>query len=166
MPLNEESGAIRINLRGREPNGVVEPGKEYRALEDDLREALWELRDVESGLPLVSEVLFTRDLVPKAADSPSMPDIFVTWNWTKRMDAVYSDRLGRIEMDFWPARTGDHHVDGFVLSNRPIAQGRNGRKRLGIGSRADDRHLAWHHASRRGRGSAFVETTAGETVAA
>jgi predicted AlkP superfamily phosphohydrolase/phosphomutase len=132
MPLNEETGAIRINLRGREPNGMVEPGEEAQALEQDLRQALLELRDVESNLPLVSNVQFSRDLAPEAVDKLSVPDIFVTWNRSKRMDAVHSERLGRIEMDFWPPRTGDHHVDGLVLANRPIVGGRNGREGISV----------------------------------
>jgi predicted AlkP superfamily phosphohydrolase/phosphomutase len=132
MPLNEETGAIRINLRGREPNGVVEPGKEAQALGQALREALLELRDVDSNLPLVSEVQFSRDLVPEAADSLSMPDMFITWNRTKRMNAVRSERLDRIEMSFWPARTGDHHVDGLVLTNRPMAQDTSSRSGVSV----------------------------------
>jgi len=125
MPLNEESGAIRINLRGREPNGLVAPGEEYEALVGELRDAFLDLRDTESGVPLVSEFLLTRDLVPEAMDSPMLPDIFIKWNRAKRMEVVQSDRLGPIKIDFWPARTGDHHVDGFVLSNRPVAHDRN-----------------------------------------
>jgi predicted AlkP superfamily phosphohydrolase/phosphomutase len=122
VPLNEESGGIRINLRGREPNGVVEPGEECQALAEKLRQALLELRDAESAIPLVSEVLFTKDIVLQAVDNPTIPDIFVMWNRTKRMHAVHSERLGRIEMDFWPARNGDHQVDGLLLSNRLLPQ--------------------------------------------
>ena len=54
-----------------------------------------------------------------------MPDIFIKWNRAKRMASVQSERLGRIEIDFFPARTGDHQVDGLVLSNREIPQERN-----------------------------------------
>jgi hypothetical protein len=132
MPLNEESGAIRINLRGREPNGVVEPGKEYQTLVEELRDSLLELRDTESGIPLASKVLLTRDLVPDAVDNPEIPDIFIEWNRTRRMDAVQSERLGRIEMDFWPARSGDHHIDGLLLSNRPIAPEGIGRDTVSV----------------------------------
>ena len=158
MPLNEESGAIRINLRGREPNGLVEPGEQYQAIAEELRQALLELRDTESGMSLVSEVLFTRDLVAEAIDNPSIPDIFVTWNRTKRMNAVQSERLGRIEMDFWPARSGDHHVDGLVLSNRPIAQNRNGRGAVSVLDLAPT-IAALHGVTRPDlwRGSAFIE---------
>ncbi len=132
MPLNEETGAIRINLRGREPGGMVEPGKEAQALEKELRDALLELRDADSNMPLVSEIHLSRDLVSGAADGLSIPDIFITWNRSKRMNAVHSKRLGRIEMDFWPPRTGDHNVDGLVLANQPIARGRNGREGISV----------------------------------
>lgn len=125
MPLNEESGGIRINFRGREPNGLVAPGEEYEALLSELRDALLELRDSESGLPLVSEVLLARDLVPEAIDHPAVPDIFIKWNRAKRMVSVQSKRLGRIEIDFLPTRTGDHHVDGLVMSNLRIPQERS-----------------------------------------
>ena len=166
MPLNEETGAIRLNLRGREPYGVVEPGKEARALEEDLREALLELRDVDSNLPLVTEVQFSRDLVPEAADSLAMPDMFITWNRTKRMNAVHSERLGRIEMGFWPPRTGDHHVDGLVLTNRPIAHGRNGVSVFDLAPTIVALHGVGCHKN--WRGATFVEmgqTMAGKTAA-
>lgn len=122
MPLNEESGAIRINLRGREPNGLVEPGAGYEALLIDLRDAFLELRDTESGFPLVSRVVFTRELVSGSAGGAMLPDIFIEWNRAARMSAVQSERLGRIEIDFFPARTGDHQVDGLLLMNGPIAR--------------------------------------------
>jgi predicted AlkP superfamily phosphohydrolase/phosphomutase len=168
MPLNEETGAIRINLRGREPSGLVEPGKEARSLEDDLRGALLELRDVDSNMRLVSEVQFSRDLVPEAAGSLSIPDIFITWNRTKRMNAVHSERLGRIEMSFWPARTGDHHVDGLVLTNRPIAHGGSGKKGVSVFDLAPT--IAALHGvagQKNWRGAAFVGLSqmVGEAVA-
>ena len=156
MPLNEESGAIRINLRGREPNGLVDPGKEYNSLVGELREGFLDLRDTKSGIPLVSEFLLTRDIVPEAMGHPRMPDIFVKWNRAKRMDAVYSDRLGRIEMDFWPARTGDHHVDGFVLLDQPIV----GDRKVSVLDLAPT-IAALHSLGRpKGwRGSALIEST-------
>ena len=125
MPLNEESGAIRINLRGREPNGLVAPGEEYETLVSELRNAFLELRDFESGLPLVSKVLLARDLLHRPVDGSTVPDIFLEWNRARRMASVQSERLGRIEIDFWPARTGDHHVDGLVLSNREMQRKRD-----------------------------------------
>src|SRR4030095_815246 len=36
VPSNNMTGAIRINLKGREPEGLVEPGVEYEALRQEI----------------------------------------------------------------------------------------------------------------------------------
>src|SRR5450756_2050639 len=50
------SGFLRVNLRGREPQGIVQPGAEYeqvlRRLENDLKQ----LTDPETGEPVVDRV--------------------------------------------------------------------------------------------------------------
>jgi predicted AlkP superfamily phosphohydrolase/phosphomutase len=66
-------GNIIINLKGREPAGVVEPGEEYEALCDYITEQLTQLRDPDSGEPVVERVyrkeeLYHGDLVEKAPD--------------------------------------------------------------------------------------------------
>ena len=53
-------GQIYVNLRGREPEGIVEPGAEYEQLLDDLAAALFELKD--DGLPVVDAVYRAKDL--------------------------------------------------------------------------------------------------------
>lgn len=49
-------GRIFINLKGREDRGSVAPGAEYESLRQELKEALSELRDPESGKPMVKKV--------------------------------------------------------------------------------------------------------------
>lgn len=53
-------GQIYVNLKGREPQGIVEPGPEYEALLDDLTSRLYELTD--EGKPVVDEVHRRTDL--------------------------------------------------------------------------------------------------------
>jgi hypothetical protein len=92
--------------------------------------------------------------------------MFITWNRTKRMNAVHSERLGRIEMGFWPPRTGDHHVDGLLLTNRPIAHGRNGVSVFDLAPTIAVLHGVGRHKN--WRGATLVElgrTMAGETAA-
>ncbi len=50
-------GQIYINLKGREPHGIVEPGAEYEAVRRRVVEALKELRHPETGKPLVDRVI-------------------------------------------------------------------------------------------------------------
>lgn len=47
-------GQIFVNLRGREPQGIVEPGAEYERLLDEITAALFELKD--EGVPVVDAV--------------------------------------------------------------------------------------------------------------
>jgi predicted AlkP superfamily phosphohydrolase/phosphomutase len=71
-------GNIRINLRGREPAGCVEPGQEYERLRDSICADLLDLRDPGDGRKLVArahrrEELYTGDCLKSA------PDIVIEW---------------------------------------------------------------------------------------
>ncbi len=50
-------GQVYINLRGREPHGIVEAGAEYRAVRRRVVEALEELRHPETGEPMLDEAI-------------------------------------------------------------------------------------------------------------
>jgi predicted AlkP superfamily phosphohydrolase/phosphomutase len=50
-------GQVYINLKGREPEGIVEPGAEYEAVRQRVREALQELRHPETGQPMVDAAI-------------------------------------------------------------------------------------------------------------
>src|SRR4030095_404601 len=49
VPSNNMTGAIRINLKGREPEGLVEPGVEYEGLRPEIIDALLALENTETG---------------------------------------------------------------------------------------------------------------------
>ncbi|MGC9333383.1 MAG: alkaline phosphatase family protein [Anaerolineae bacterium] len=50
-------GSIYINVKGREPQGTVEPGAEYEAVRDEIEALAYEFRDPETGRPLIGHVL-------------------------------------------------------------------------------------------------------------
>ncbi len=50
-------GQIYINLKGREPEGIVAPGEEYEAVRERVTEALQGLRPPRSDIPLVDEII-------------------------------------------------------------------------------------------------------------
>jgi hypothetical protein len=79
VPSNNMTGAIRINLRGREPEGVVEPGAEYEAFRREIAAALTVLENPETGRPAVRWVARVEELYegPRLRD---MPDLFVEWD--------------------------------------------------------------------------------------
>ncbi len=55
-------GGIRINLRGREPQGIVAQGSEYETLRHELREELQSVVDPETGQPVLDKVYFREEL--------------------------------------------------------------------------------------------------------
>jgi len=73
-----DPGRIFINLRGREPLGSVEPGKEYEALREELAQALSGLQDPDSGEPMIERVyrreeIYSGECYPQAPDLVAMP---------------------------------------------------------------------------------------------
>ena len=67
-------GQIYINLRGREPEGIVEPGEEYKAVLERVTEALQNLRHPQTGQPLVDKVIPGAQAAhgPYASQSPDL----------------------------------------------------------------------------------------------
>jgi predicted AlkP superfamily phosphohydrolase/phosphomutase len=55
LPHNQNAGAIRINLAGREPNGLVSAA-EYDDVCAELIAQLREVTNVDTGRPLLADV--------------------------------------------------------------------------------------------------------------
>ncbi len=66
-------GEVHINLRGREPQGIVAPGEEYERLRDEVISRLRELRALD-GAPLI-EKIWKKEQVYSGAHLADAPDI-------------------------------------------------------------------------------------------
>ena len=67
---------LYINLKGREPDGIVEPG-EYGRLQSDIVSGLKELTDPLDGQPIFARVLRKQDLDPLKLLGDNSADVFV-----------------------------------------------------------------------------------------
>ncbi|NUO07811.1 MAG: alkaline phosphatase family protein [Candidatus Brocadia sp.] len=67
------SFGININLRGREPDGIVSP-EEYDSLIHEIRTRLYELNDPDTGRKIISKV-FTKEELYQGPYVGSAPDI-------------------------------------------------------------------------------------------
>lgn len=66
-------GEVHVNLRGREPQGIVERGEEYERVRDDIIQGLRELK-LKDGSPLV-EHIWKKEEIYKGAHLDQAPDI-------------------------------------------------------------------------------------------
>jgi predicted AlkP superfamily phosphohydrolase/phosphomutase len=124
---NNRCGAIRLNLRGREPNGRVEPGAEARAVKEEIRRELLALRHVESGEPAVVRVVFAEEAFGPEHHR-DVPDILVVFRSDLGvLEAVQSPRIGTLRVsnvDPGSPRSGDHTVESRLWVSGASGEGR------------------------------------------
>lgn len=67
-------GMFSVNLRGREPRGIVDPGEEFESVREELIECLQDLRDPETGERIVGKILKREELYegPYASMGPDL----------------------------------------------------------------------------------------------
>jgi len=117
---------LYVNQRGREREGIVEPGAKADALLRELQQKLLEVRDPKDNSPVITRV----DLASEAYQGPyarSGPDALVGYNRGYR--SGWKTILGAFPPDVLEDNTnpwsGDHCMDytkvpGVLLSNRKI----------------------------------------------
>jgi len=118
LPTDLE-GCIRINLSGREPKGIVEPGAAYEQLCDGLSSTLQQLTNPDSGRPAVRRVIRT-DAVFDGERRHHLPDLIVLWSEDAPIQAVHSPAIGPVRAPSPDARTGTHYPRGFALVRGPL----------------------------------------------
>jgi predicted AlkP superfamily phosphohydrolase/phosphomutase len=118
--------SLYLNMRKREPNGIVAPGSEKDALTKELITRLEAVRDPKTGEPVISHVYKASDIYSGPCVA-SAPDLVIGYNRYYR--ASWDTILGKYpreqlldNMDPW---SGDHaidsqHVPGVLLCNRQI----------------------------------------------
>ncbi|MFN2383040.1 MAG: hypothetical protein ABR559_02115 [Gemmatimonadota bacterium] len=114
---------VRVNLRGREPGGIVDPGAEYSALLDRLEADLALLVDPESREPAVDRVIRTTELFGAGAHA-ALPDLFVEWKPGRFLTRVRHPAADVVQSrpDFY--RRSDHSGSGFFAAAGPSISGR------------------------------------------
>jgi predicted AlkP superfamily phosphohydrolase/phosphomutase len=104
---------IRLNLKGREPCGIVEPGPESEALVREMAEKLKPLK-YSNGEP-VFETVLTKEEAFTGPSVPDAPDLVVPINHAEAPPALE-------KWDFaltHPTLTGTHAPDGVLIVRGP-----------------------------------------------
>lgn len=114
VPNNDVYGAVRINVRGREPAGRVKPGRDYERYCDQLINGLMEFVNVTTKESIVKRVLKTKDVFPNGTNIDALPDLLIEWNRSSPISEVYSPTAGTVKGEYKKCRTGDHSESGMV----------------------------------------------------
>lgn len=109
---------IRVNLRGREPEGTVAPGADYDTLLDQIETDLRQLVDPATDELAVTQVERTRQRFGENAHE-ALPDLFVEWKPGRFMRrVVHPDvELTQDKPEFF--RRSDHSAHGFIAAAGP-----------------------------------------------
>jgi predicted AlkP superfamily phosphohydrolase/phosphomutase len=114
-------GNIMINLRGRQPCGTVQPGKEYEELCNEIITRLCDLVDPETGEKVVEKV-YRREELYHGNFVHYAPDLLIQWKdyaYTAQQD--YDERVKSIfetrnKFEFSEKEhNGSHRLDGVVM---------------------------------------------------
>lgn len=115
--LDIEQG-ISINLRGREPHGIVEPGEEFHAIRNHIKNRLLELTDPEKNQKVIKHVFFQEELF-KGRYLSEAPDIVIEPSEYFYLGREKEKNLAELE---WAS--GDHNRDGILIaSGKDIVSG-------------------------------------------
>ncbi|MDJ0557358.1 MAG: alkaline phosphatase family protein [Microcoleaceae cyanobacterium MO_207.B10] len=114
VPSSEGFGGIRVNLVGREPEGKIQPGQEYKSFCEALSKDLKELVNLDTGEPLIKNI-FQSTEVYHGENPMGVPDILVEWNRNAPISSVHSPKIGKLDKVYWDSRTGDHKPGGLFL---------------------------------------------------
>ncbi|KQC14196.1 MAG: hypothetical protein APR56_04310 [Methanosaeta sp. SDB] len=119
--------ALYVNLRGREGQGIVNPGSERDRLVEELVEKLQAVRDPKNDSPVIKrahirEDIYDGDFLNRA------PDILVGYDWGYRTgwESALGDVVaGELITDCEDKWSGDHCgateiVPGILFANKPL----------------------------------------------
>jgi len=112
------NGNIHVNLKGREPEGCVEPGHEYEQVLTLIEEELLKLRDPDTGQRIVS-TMWRKEDIYHGEQLTNAPDLLIEW----KEDAYWAPgTIGRgrgIMSPIMRQPSGGHTMDGILMAYGP-----------------------------------------------
>lgn len=114
-------GQVFVNLCGREPGGIVQPGREYEELREEIIGLLKDLKDPETEQPIIDRI-FKREEIYKGPYVENAPDIVFIPTEMKYMTSRFLEfASSKIVEPEARHRTGGHTMEGiFILRGQGI----------------------------------------------
>ncbi len=111
-----DESSLYLNLRGRDPEGIVAPGAEAKQLLEEIEAGLAEIRHPETGAPVKVQVYRKEEIYfgPFLDDAPEAIIVMDDYR-TDVMAEVGSGTL----FDTRPVRSANHTPDGLFIARGP-----------------------------------------------
>jgi predicted AlkP superfamily phosphohydrolase/phosphomutase len=108
------AGQIYLNLKGREPLGIISPGREAEEVKTEIIEELKNLVDEETGEKVVGEIYRKEELYsgPHLREAPDV--IFLPKNFEIAAFGEYEFASHRVIDHSWGV-SGCHRMDGMLM---------------------------------------------------
>jgi predicted AlkP superfamily phosphohydrolase/phosphomutase len=116
---NSNEGYFRVNLQGREPQGIVSPGAEYDDLIGRLQIELKSLVNPQNGVRAADRVAAVDEVFP-GPRRKDLPDAVINWNAAAGViSQLEGPASGRVDKGpgyaISPFYTGNHRPTAFVI---------------------------------------------------
>ncbi|MEX0832425.1 MAG: alkaline phosphatase family protein [Actinomycetota bacterium] len=108
---------IRVNLAGREPNGIVQPGSEFDDVVAEISEAFKGLVHDDDGTPVIEEIVQVDEAREVRQDGPTA-DIVVIWG-ERPPRMIRGDGLAPFALPKPVYYSGAHTSIGFLAAAGP-----------------------------------------------
>jgi predicted AlkP superfamily phosphohydrolase/phosphomutase len=115
-------GSVFLNVRGREPLGLVEPGAHYERVRDEIAQAMLDYVDPRLGRPLVGKVL-RREEVYSGDRFEEAPDLLLLPSDPSDIFYGLSDFGSNRIWDRTYRYSGMHRDDGLLIAGGPGISG-------------------------------------------
>lgn len=116
-------GSIYVNLKGREPQGIVEPGAEYEAVRDEIERLAYEFCDPQTGRKLIGQVL-RREEIYSGPYLERAPDLILQPKEPSDIFFGLADFGHRATVSTVYRYSGMHRDYGMLVMNGPgVRQG-------------------------------------------
>lgn len=108
-------GQVYVNLKGREPHGIVEPGAQQDEVRQQVTEALQTLRHPESGQPLLDRVI-PGDEVAHGPYAHHGPDLHAVFDGYRAIAFPLFATDSRLITRQIRGDSGCHRMDGLLIA--------------------------------------------------
>ena len=107
-----------INVVGRQPEGCVQPGEEYEALRTRILEEVRNLREPQTGEPIVLEA-YRREELYHGERLEIAPDLILVTKDSYKGGISIDELISDVPLDVLSKLSGVHRMDGIIIAQGP-----------------------------------------------